>query len=111
MINEGPAAQADLIETELEGTALLTNPMLNKGTAFTDEERTAFALHGLLPPHVGTLEVQSARRLQAVRKLAGDLDRYVFLRGLQDANETLFYALLTQNESEFARPLRVRRLG
>jgi malate dehydrogenase (oxaloacetate-decarboxylating) len=100
MTNEGPTAQADLIETELEGTALLTNPMLNKGTAFTDEERTAFALHGLLPPHVGTLEVQSARRLQAMRKLASDLDRYVFLRGLQDANETLFYALLTQNLEE-----------
>ena len=100
MTNEGPTAQADLVETELEGTALLTNPMLNKGTAFTDEERTAFALHGLLPPHVGTLEVQSARRLQAVRKLASDLDRYVFLRGLQDANETLFYAVLTQNLEE-----------
>ena len=52
--------QADLIETELEGTALLTNPMLNKGTAFTVEERTAFALHGLLPPQIGTLEMQSA---------------------------------------------------
>ena len=100
MTNEGPTAQTDLIETELEGTALLTNPMLNKGTAFIDEERTAFALHGLLPPHIGTLEVQSARRLQAVRKLAGDLDRYVFLRGLQDANETLFYAVLTQNLEE-----------
>jgi malate dehydrogenase (oxaloacetate-decarboxylating) len=100
MTNEAPSAQADLIETELEGTALLTNPMLNKGTAFTEEERTAFALHGLLPPHIGTLEVQSARRLQAMRKLASDLDRYVFLRGLQDANETLFYAVLTQNLAE-----------
>jgi malate dehydrogenase (oxaloacetate-decarboxylating) len=98
--DEGPTAQADFVETELEGTALLTNPMLNKGTAFTNEERTAFALHGLLPPHVGTLEVQSARRLQAMRKLASDLDRYVFLRGLQDANETLFYAMLTQNLEE-----------
>jgi malate dehydrogenase (oxaloacetate-decarboxylating) len=100
MTDEGPTARADLVETELEGTALLTNPMLNKGTAFTEEERTAFALHGLLPPHVGTLDVQSARRLQAVRKLASDLDRYVFLRGLQDANETLFYAVLTQNLEE-----------
>jgi malate dehydrogenase (oxaloacetate-decarboxylating) len=100
MTDERPTARADLVETELEGTALLTNPMLNKGTAFTEEERTAFALHGLLPPHVGTLEVQSARRLQAVRKLASDLDRYVFLRGLQDANETLFYAVLTQNLEE-----------
>jgi malate dehydrogenase (oxaloacetate-decarboxylating) len=100
MTNRGPAAQTDVIQTELEGTALLTNPMLNKGTAFTDEERTAFALHGLLPPHVGTLKVQSARRHQAMRKLASDLDRYVFLRGLQDVNETLFYALLTQNLEE-----------
>ena len=66
MTNAGRTAQADFVETELEGTALLTNPMLNKGTAFTNEERTAFALHGLLPPHVGTLEVQSARRLQAM---------------------------------------------
>ncbi|HJY48593.1 MAG TPA: NAD-dependent malic enzyme [Stellaceae bacterium] len=100
MSNEGATTQPDLIETELEGTALLTNPMLNKGTAFTEEERTFFALHGLLPPHLGTLEVQSARRLQAMRKLASDLDRYVFLRGLQDANETLFYAVLTQNLEE-----------
>src|SRR5271165_4446370 len=100
MTSEASSAQAHIVETELEGTALLTNPMLNKGTAFTDEERTAFALHGLLPPHVGTLEVQSARRLQAMRRLARDLDRYVFLRGLQDANETLFYAVLTQNLEE-----------
>jgi malate dehydrogenase (oxaloacetate-decarboxylating) len=100
MTNNGPAAEAGPIETELEGTALLTNPMLNKGTAFTEDERTAFALHGLLPPHIGTLEVQVARRLQALRKLGGDLDRYVFLRGLQDANETLFYALLTRNLEE-----------
>lgn len=88
------------IETELDGTMLLTNPTLNKGTAFSEEERSAFSLHGLLPPHIGTLEVQVARRLHAVRKLGTDLDRYVFLRGLQDANETLFYALLTRNLEE-----------
>ena len=90
----------NIVETELEGTALLTDPLLNKGTAFSEEERTAFALHGLLPPHVGTLEEQVVRRLQAVRKLGTDLDRYVTLRGLQDANETLFFALLTQNLAE-----------
>jgi malate dehydrogenase (oxaloacetate-decarboxylating) len=91
---------AEWIETDLEGTALLTNPMLNKGTAFTEEERSAFALHGHLPPHIGTLEVQVARRLQAVRRLADNLDRYLFLRSLQDANETLFYALLTRHLEE-----------
>jgi malate dehydrogenase (oxaloacetate-decarboxylating) len=97
---ERTGGEQEPIETELEGTALLTDPLLNKGTAFNEEERTAFALHALLPPHIGTLEVQAARRLQAVRKLASDLDRYLFLRGLQDANETLFYALLTQNLEE-----------
>jgi malate dehydrogenase (oxaloacetate-decarboxylating) len=88
------------IETDLDGAALLTNPLLNKGTAFTEDERTAFALHGLLPPHLGTLDDQLTRRLQALRKFDRDLDRYVFLRGLQDANETLFYALLTGNLAE-----------
>src|SRR5207253_1618311 len=92
--------EVDPIHTELDGIDLLTDPLLNKGTAFTEEERAAFSLHGLLPPHIGTLEVQVARRLQAVRKLGCDLDRYVFLRGLQNANETLFYALLTRNLEE-----------
>jgi len=91
------------VEVDLEGVALLTNPLLNKGTAFTDDERTTFALHGLLPPHLGTLDEQLTRRLQAVRRFDRDLDRYVFLRGLQDANETLFYALLTRNLAEMLR--------
>jgi len=99
MTAEAPRGQAG-IEVDLEGAALLTNPLLNKGTAFNDDERTTFALHGLLPPHVGTLDNQLTRRLQAVRKFDRDLDRYVFLRGLQDANETLFYALLTRNLGE-----------
>jgi malate dehydrogenase (oxaloacetate-decarboxylating) len=95
-----PQTMTGYVETELEGKALLTDPLLNKGTAFSEEERTAFALHGLLPPHVGTLEEQVVRRLQALRKLGTDLDRYVALRGLLDADETLFYALLTQNLAE-----------
>ena len=88
------------IEVDLEGAALLTNPLLNKGTAFTEDERTVFALHGLLPPHVGTLDEQLWRRLQAVRRFDHDHDPYVFLRGLQDANETLFFALLTRHLGE-----------
>ena len=55
------------VETELEGLALITNPMLNKGTAFSESERDLFRLHGLLPPHVGTLEHQASRRLNALR--------------------------------------------
>ena len=50
-----------------EGIALLTDPLLNKGTAFSEEERTAFHLHGLLPPHISTLDEQVDRMFQAVR--------------------------------------------
>jgi malate dehydrogenase (oxaloacetate-decarboxylating) len=88
------------VNVKLEGLALLTNPLLNKGTAFTEEERTAFGLHGLLPPHISALDEQMTRRLQAVRRFETNLERYLFLRGLQDANETLFYALLTGNLAE-----------
>ena len=97
-----------VIETELEGTALLTDPLLNKATAFSEEERTAFALHGLLPPQIGTLDEQVARRLQGWRKLGTDLERYLFLRGLQDSNETPCYELLTRREPVY-RPYRRKR--
>ena len=89
-----------IVETALSGYELLNDPLLNKGTAFTDAERDAFDLHGLLPPHVAELDYQVKRRLDAFRGLASNLQRYVFLRGLQDLNETLFYALLTRNIEE-----------
>jgi malate dehydrogenase (oxaloacetate-decarboxylating) len=85
------------IETDLFGYELLNDPLLNKGTAFTDEERDAFELHGLLPPNVATLDEQVARRMQAFLQLPSDLERYVFLRGLQDSVEVLFYALLVHD--------------
>ncbi len=88
------------VETALSGYELLNDPLLNKGTAFAEDERDAFDLHGLLPPHVATLDYQVKRRLDAFRGLGSDLQRYVFLRGLQDSNETLFYALLTRNIEE-----------
>jgi malate dehydrogenase (oxaloacetate-decarboxylating) len=88
------------IEVDLLGPDLLSNPLLNKGTAFTNSERDEFELHGFLPPHVGTLEDQISRRLQAFRRRGTNFERYVFLRGLQDNNETLFYGLLAQNLAE-----------
>ncbi len=90
----------EVIETELTGIDLLNQPLLNKGTAFTEEERDMFRLHGLLPPHVGTLEVQVARRLKALRNFATDFERYAFLRELQDTNEVLFHALLLRHIEE-----------
>lgn len=90
----------DPVETDLTGFDLISRPLLNKGTAFTEAERDAFRLHGLLPPHVGTLDEQVSRRMEALRDLATDFQRYAFLRDLQDLNETLFYALLVRNIEE-----------
>lgn len=88
------------LKTSLTSFDLLNTPMLNKGTAFPDSERDAFHLHGLLPPHIGTLDQQVARRLKVLRAFATDFERYAFLRELQDANETLFYALTVRNLEE-----------
>jgi malate dehydrogenase (oxaloacetate-decarboxylating) len=88
------------VETDRSGYDLLNDPLLNKGTGFTDPERELFDLHGLLPPMVATLDEQAARRLQAMRQLPNDFERYVFLRGLQDTNEVLFYALLVRHFEE-----------
>ena len=89
-----------ILETGLSGFDLINFPMLNKGTAFTEDERTDFALHGLLPPHVGNLEDQAARRLKALRDFETNFERYAYLRDLEDTNETLFYAVLVRNIEE-----------
>jgi malate dehydrogenase (oxaloacetate-decarboxylating) len=93
-------ADGPYVETSRSGYDLLNDPLLNKGTGFTDPEREALELHGLLPPTVATLDEQVARRLQAFRQLPNDYARYVFLRGLQDTNEVLFYALLVRHLEE-----------
>ena len=100
-MTEFPLSQWDTpIETNLTGFDLINTSMLNKGTAFTNDERDRFRLHGLLPPQIGTLDVQVARRLKVLRAFNTDFERYAFLRDLQDTNETLFYALLVRNLAE-----------
>ncbi len=91
---------SDAITTNRSGYELLADPILNKGMAFSTAERDAFDLHGLLPPHVASLDDQVGRRLAAFRAIRDALGRYSFLRDLQDTNETLFYALLTRNIEE-----------
>ena len=76
---------------------LLDTPLLNKGTAFSDTERTQFGLHGLLPPCVETLEEQVARAHEAYARKEDDLERHIYLRALQDNNEVLFYRLLLEH--------------
>jgi len=78
------------------GTDLLNRPMLNKGTAFTDEERAKFGLIGLLPPQVETMAEQVVRAYEAYKRKDDDLERHIYLRALQDANEVLFYGLLME---------------
>src|SRR5690242_16537753 len=86
-----------ILKTRLTGFELLNDPRLNKGTSFTESERDTFSLHGLLPPHVGNLEEQVERRQKALANQTTPFARYTFMRDLQDANETLFYALITRN--------------
>ena len=81
----------------LEGFDLINSPRWNKGTAFTDLERDLFHLQGLLPPHVGSLDEQIERRMEALNDLPTAFHKYSFLRDLQDTNETLFYSLVVRN--------------
>ena len=94
------SAESNVVRTHLSGYDLLLHPELNKGTAFTEEERTTFALHGLLPPHVGTLEEQRERRKKAFGELAASFAKYTFMRDLQDSDEVLFYSLIEHNTEE-----------
>src|SRR5215471_1694176 len=82
------------------GIAILQDPALNKGTAFTEAERDALHLRGLLPPHVASQELQLGRVLENFRRQPTDLEKYVNLRALHDRNETLFYRLLTSYPDE-----------
>jgi len=99
-MNAPQTASRNACKVSLSGYDLINSPRLNKGTAFSNEERDAFDLHGLLPPHVGTLDEQVERRLQALRGQPNPFSKYSFLRDLQDMNETLFYALVVRNIEE-----------
>jgi malate dehydrogenase (oxaloacetate-decarboxylating)(NADP+) len=76
------------------GVELLNNPFLNKGTAFTEAERDAFGLWGLLPPRIDTIHEQVIRVLENVRRKASDLERYMYMIELQNTNRTLFYRVV-----------------
>ena len=79
---------------------LLHDPALNKGTAFTEEERDELGLRGLLPPRVQSQTEQMLQVVANVRKKSSDLERYIFMMGLQDRNETLFYRTLLDHLEE-----------
>lgn len=76
------------------------DPARNKGTAFSEAERDALGLRGLLPPRVCTLEQQKQRVLENLRRKPNDLEKYIFIMGLLDRNETLFYRVVLDNLAE-----------
>ena len=84
----------------VRGFPLLRFPLLNKGTAFTEAEREALGLDGLLAPQVDTLDALVERQYAEYMQITEPLDRHVFLRNLQDRNEVLFYALLSAHVEE-----------
>ena len=101
-----PAAQVRHVRMAIpsdwfpRGIALLRDPTLNKGTAFTDAEREILGLRGLLPPHVSTPEEQVARVLENFRRLQTGLAKYIMLEALQDRNEALFYRVILESPDE-----------
>ena len=79
------------------GIGLLHDPMQNKGTAFTEAERDALGLRGLLPPKVFTQEEQVVRVLENFRRKPTDLGRYIYLASLRDRNERLYFRAVMEH--------------
>jgi malate dehydrogenase (oxaloacetate-decarboxylating) len=93
-------AWEETVEISLTGKSLIENPLLNKGSAFSEKERREFGLLGLVPPHVSTMEEQLTRTYESYKHKNTDLERYIYLVSLQDRNETLFYRLLQEHITE-----------
>jgi malate dehydrogenase (oxaloacetate-decarboxylating) len=95
-----PTRKKIQVPAGLHGMDLLDTPIWNKGTAFDEKERIAFGLNGLLPPRVESIEQQSVRAYEAYKTYGTDLERHIYLRQLQDNNETLFYRLMLDHIEE-----------
>lgn len=88
------------VAIKYSGTSLLEVPLLNKGSAFTEEERDTFNLRGLLPASIETIETQVQRSYSQYSSFRNDIDKHIYLRNLQDTNETVFYRLVTNHLTE-----------
>jgi malate dehydrogenase (oxaloacetate-decarboxylating) len=95
-----PLTAEEYYEVHLRGQQLLNDPLLNKASAFTEEERLELELGGLLRPGISDITTQVERSLEAYRRKPDDLERYIYLQALLDRNETLFYRLLVDNLGE-----------
>lgn len=95
-----PFTGEEYVEVPFKGHRLVEHPMYNKGTAFTQQEREALDLVGLLPELVATLELQCQRAYESFLAKPNNLEKYIYLISLQDRNETLFYRLLLDHLEE-----------
>jgi len=95
-----PLTGEEYYEVYLRGRQLLNNPHLNKASAFTKEERLSLGLDGMLRPGIATLESQLDRTYEAFLRKPDDMERYIYLSGLLDRNEVLFYRLLQDHLDE-----------
>ena len=95
-----PFTGEEYVQVPFKGTFLIEHPMYNKGTAFSEEEREAFDLFGLLPDKVSTIELQTQRSYESFSSKPDDLEKYIYMISLQDRDETLFYHLVLDHLEE-----------
>src|ERR1700688_3594298 len=105
-----PGGMGSLV-TKKRGMAVLTTPLLNKGSAFTVEERQSLGLSGLLPPVISTLESQVASAYLQYQRLPDALGKNIYLTALHDRNEVLFFRLLSENLREMIPIVNDRTVG
>src|ERR1700688_4071507 len=105
-----PGGMGSLV-TKKRGMAVLTTPLLNKGSAFTVEERRSLRLNGLLPPVISTLESQVASAYLQYQRLPDALSRNIYLTALHDRNEVLFFRLFSEHLREMVPIVNDRTVG
>ena len=99
-INSDPLTGEEYFEVRLRGRQLMTDPFLNKGTAYSHEERLALGLDGLLRSCISSIDTQRARNYEMYSRKQDDIEKYIFLQSLLNRNETLFYSLLCDHLAE-----------
>jgi malate dehydrogenase (oxaloacetate-decarboxylating) len=110
-LRRGAPNEVGCHETKARGMAVLTTPLLNKGTAFTTEEREALGLTGLLPPVISTLEAQVACAYAQYQRLPDALGKNIYLTALHDRNEVLFFRVLSEHLREMIPIVNDRTVG
>src|ERR1019366_8214195 len=110
-LRKGQPERLRAYRTEKRGLAVLTTPLLNKGSAFTAEEREALGLNGLLPPVMSTLESQVASANVQYQRLPDALGKNIYMTALHDRNEVLFFRLLSEHLREMIPIVNDRTVG